>query len=90
MVENYDAELYLVRVDTPVTDYGITSDRVLVVHHPPDWSDGQDWVMLHTAAMMLHPSADTDAHCFMAAQTVGSHRVHVQTTLEPRPPGDGS
>jgi hypothetical protein len=56
LIAGYDVEQWLVKVDPPVSDHGVVTDRVLVDCHPPDWQDGDDWAVLCTGAYSLAPS----------------------------------
>lgn len=72
----------VVRVDPPVSDKGIMTDRVLVDRHPPDMQEGDDWSVLCTGAVSLVPSVSEGKRRFTSDDWITSHKVTVTTRPE--------
>ena len=73
---------WLVRVDPPVFDGAIMTDRVLVDSHTPDLEEGNDWSILCTGAYSLAPSVTEDRRLFTKDDWVGGHKITVTTRPE--------
>jgi hypothetical protein len=71
MLTDYEVEQWLVRVDPPVTDNGVTTDRVLVDRHEPVWREGDDWAIFCTGVYSLDPADHT--------HQVGGHKMTATT-----------
>jgi hypothetical protein len=71
MIPGSEVEQWLVRVEPPVADSGIQTDRVLVDSHPPDEEDGDDWTHFCTGVYSLHPTEP--------GSQIGGHKMTATT-----------
>ena len=70
---------WLVRVEPPVTDDGVTTTHVIVFADQLSWRRGEDWGIGGEGAYSLRPSVSVDKPLFGAEDLLASHKIMVTT-----------